>query len=133
MPTVSSEATPTGQLFASPEASPSSTPSSSPEGSPSNPSLEEIKDTLFPGLEEGYTLSGEEMECKKKLQTYLDSIKNMEEGIDFTANTVLVQAATKETAEVYAKAFGGYVKEYAYGLVVVGLNQEDDERKVTVA
>lgn len=83
---------------------------------------------VFPGLEEDY-LSEEELEDKSLVKEYLSQILSMEEGVDYVPDEIIVSAKDEEEAILYAKAFGGQVKDYIGGeesFVVITLNREED-------
>lgn len=96
-------------------------------------SEESQENSGFPGLPEGYSLSDEEVQDKEKLQSYIEEIAALEEGVDYGTNEILVNAATEELAEVYAKAFGGSLKEWYGGIALIALSAESVEKETCVA
>lgn len=95
------------------------------------PEVEETDDfAIFPGLGENYTFSQKQMENKRVLFAHVGDIVSEEarstgeypdaEGL-YVLGEVVYLAETEEEAVQVAKAFGGELKSYSYGVTVIGL------------
>ncbi len=51
--------------------------------------------------------------------------EKMVEGVDYVANEVVAIAESEEEAQKIAKAYGGYLKSFKYGVAVIGLEECD--------
>lgn len=82
------------------------------------------KDSLFPGMPEGYTLSAKELAEKSDLAANLSDFTKSVSGVDYTEGEVILWADNQEQAEVIAKAYGGNLLSYREKIAVIGLGQD---------
>mgnify|MGYP003300383056 CR=1 FL=1 len=95
--------------------------------------MDENTEGLFPGLEKGYVLSSDEMRKKRILRGHVNDVESMEEGKDYVAGEIIVDADSEEIALQYAQAFGGTLKDYMPGAALITLGVDKEGRQVTVA
>ena len=88
---------------------------------------------MFPGMGENYVLSAAQLADKQELAAHMgEAISDDQEYIDaegvYELGEVVYLTDTAEEAEQVAKAFGGTVDSYSYGVAVIKL-----DKRVTVA
>jgi subtilisin family serine protease len=90
--------------------------------------LEETEDESNPDNTYGYTLSKTEKEIKNDLASHLEyytEFETLTEGEDYATNEVVCLADSKEHAERIAKAYGGELQSFSYGIATINLEDSD--------
>ncbi|MGN0307905.1 MAG: hypothetical protein ACI4DN_06795, partial [Lachnospiraceae bacterium] len=86
----------------------------------------------FPGLPDGYRLTAAQKEDKIELSAYVGEIRELEEAVDYVENEIMVEAATKEEAEEYARAFGGTLIDYFSNVALIMLEDRTGTGEISV-
>lgn len=96
--------------------------------------LEEVdKENMpFPGLPDGYRLTAAQKADKIELSAYVGEITELEEAVDYVENEIMVEAATREEAEEYARAFGGTLIDYFSNVALIMLEDKPGTGAVSV-
>lgn len=77
--------------------------------------------------ETGLTLSADQLELKKRVTEHAGEldIRGLVEGQDYVPGEVITLAASREQAELIAKAYGGELSDYGYGVATISLASAD--------
>ena len=86
--------------------------------------MEEINYSV-PGMPEGYILTEDEVEIKQNIISHdvAGKINNLKPGTDYSTDEVICFSDSRAHAEDIAKAYGGYLKDYGYGVATIGLDE----------
>ncbi len=95
------------------------------------PDVEEIEE-MFPGLDESYTLSAEEMAEKQEVLDYSYDWANIDSQDNYVAGEVVFLAESEEEALAYAQAYNATLDSYEYGVAVIKLNADPAYKEATV-
>lgn len=95
----------------------------------------------FPGLDESYTLTADQIEGKEALEEHLgeqipeDLTAELYEDAEdlYVLGQVVCEADSESEAEAYAVAFNGELASYSYGIAVIRLAEEDTVAKAVAA
>lgn len=89
-------------------------------------------DDMFPGLTEAYAIDADAFSDKEVLGQYTEEWSETQEGVDYAAEEILVNAETEDEAKAYADAFNGTLTDYFSGIAVITLNADDTLPKASV-
>ena len=95
------------------------------------PDMEEIEE-MFPGLDESYILSAEEMAEKQEVLDYSYDWANIDSQNNYIAGEVVFLAESEEEALAYAQAYNATLDSYEYGVAVIKLNADPAYKEATV-
>lgn len=91
---------------------------------------ENTADTVFNGMPDGYALSDEQIQGKKRIAEHdvLAELENLKPGIDYVEDEVIFPCDDPEYAKIVAEAYNGTLDSCELGVAVIKLDTE----KVTV-
>lgn len=86
---------------------------------------ENLPQSPFPGMPEGYVLSEDELADKAELteKGIVEDMDRAKAGSDYVADEVIFYAATEELAETIAAAYGGELVRYSYCIATVKITE----------
>ena len=96
--------------------------------------IEEIdsENMPFPGLAEDYRLTAAQKAAKLELSAYVSEIGTMAESVDYVPGEIMVEAASREEAEEFARAFGGTLTDYFSNIALITLEDKSGTGEVSV-
>lgn len=96
------------------------------------PEASDELDGMFPGLTEAYAIDADAFSDKEVLEQYTEEWSEAQEGVDYAAEEILVNAETEDEAKAYADAFNGTLTDYFSDIAVITLNADDTLPKASV-
>ncbi len=79
------------------------------------------------GMPEDYVLSEEQTEIKEEMAEHhvLSDLEDMEPGVDYEENEVVILAEDRKEAELIAEAYNGRLASFRYGVAVIELAENE--------